>query len=103
MKRRISMDSMEEIQIMPGNRMEEIMQNIGMIVTMPMESGPMCRDIGISTAAYGMPDQQAMAIMTRDVFVAVEDQEPRAEVHTVDFDMGKEGHHTAIMEVEING
>ncbi|MBQ9269660.1 MAG: hypothetical protein IJ206_09115 [Oscillospiraceae bacterium] len=102
MKRVVSMEKMEQIQILPRNAMEEIMQNIGLIVTMPLESGPMCRDVGLNTKSFGMPEQQGRAIMTRDVFVAVQDQEPRAALQTVDFEgSATGGTTTAIMEVKI--
>lgn len=102
MKRVISMEKMDEIQLMPKNEMEEIVQNIGLIVAMPLASGPMCRDVGLSTESFGMPDQAGRAIMTRDVFVAVQDQEPRAALQTVDFEDSATGGGTmAVMEVEI--
>lgn len=102
MQRIINMGSMDEIKIMPESTEEEIMQNIGLIVAMPLESGPMCRDVGLSTQSFGMPEQQGRAILTRDVIVAVQDQEKRAEIESVDFELGETGGtNTAIMEVKI--
>lgn len=102
MKQYIKMDKMDDIQIMPGSTFDEIVQNIGLILAMPQESGPMCRDMGLSTEYLGLPDINGRAILTRDVFVAVQDQEPRAELKTVDFEGSTiEGTNTAIVEVEI--
>lgn len=104
MQRIIDMDAMETVQLMPETTAEEIIQNLALIVSMPLGSGPMCRDVGTSTESSGMPDLTGRAILTRDVFTAVQDQEPRVTLRTVDFEeSGTGGHHTAVMEVEING
>ncbi len=104
MQKIINMEQMDEIQIMPGNETAEILQNIGMIVTLPLESAPMCRGLGTSREYAGKPDMAGRTLLTRDIFTAIQDQEERVTLETVDLEgNGGSGGHTAILEVNLNG
>ena len=103
MKRTVAVKSFEGIEIMPENTTDEIVQNIGMITTMPLGSGPMCREIGVNTETSGMKDLTARALRTRDIYTAVQDQEPRVNIRNVAFQSGENGVHSAVMEVELDG
>lgn len=103
MKRTIEVEDFGEIQIMPEDTTEEIVQNIGMITTMALGSGPMCRELGVSQETTGMRDLAARALLTRDIYTAVQDQEPRVSLRNVEFQSGGNGVHDAVMEVELDG
>lgn len=103
MKRTIEMEAFEGIVLMPESTTEEIVQNIGMITAMTLGSGPMCREIGVSAESSGMRDPAAQALLTRDIYTAVQDQEPRVSLRNIEFQSGESGVHPAAMEVELDG
>jgi len=87
--------------VLPESEIDEITQNLAAIVTTPKGSVPMLRDCGLSSEWKGRRDRHGKALLTRDLFTAVQDQELRANLLTVDFEPGTaDGNWTAIMEVE---
>lgn len=97
-------DSMDEIKMMPETKKEEVLQCIKTIVTTTEGECPMCREIGVSKDALHWREVTAKTMLTRDIFVAVQDQEPRANVKTVDFDQREAlGTLNARLEVELDG
>lgn len=102
MKYSVDMGNPDEISIMPETTEQEIIQNIGFIVAMAKESGPMCRDVGLSTATMGGRDVASRALLTRDVFSAVQELESRVTMQDVTFEDGNNGKYTAVMEVHFN-
>lgn len=102
MRCRVDMGKQDEIKIMPESTEQEIIQNLGFIVATAKESGPMCRDVGLSTEAIGGRDAASRALLTRDIFSAVQELEYRVTLRDVTFEDGSDGKYTAVMEVEIN-
>ena len=90
-----------KMQLMPASEVEEITQNIGVIVSTPLGTAPMCRDVGLNNQAFYKPDIPAKALLIRDCFDAVADQEERAELISADFKRTGEGKWEATLEVEI--
>lgn len=97
-------DSLDNIQMMPETEKEEILQCIKTIMTTTAGECPMCREIGVSKDALHRRDATAKVMLTRDIFVAVQDQETRVNLKTVDFDEnGNSGILNARLEVEMDG
>lgn len=104
MKNRIDAGPMDEITLMPETEAAEIIQNVRMISATEAGSAPMCRNIGVSTEARHRPESVAKAILIRDVFTAVREQETRAELETVTVETTeKPGNLRPVMEVKIGG
>lgn len=97
-------DSLDDIRMMPESEKEEVLQCIKTIMTTTAGECPMCREIGISKDALHRRDITAKAMLTRDIFVAVQDQETRANLKTVDFsEAGNSGILNARLEVALDG
>jgi len=96
----VNMKGPDKIQIMPGSTKEEIIQNVGIILSTPLEGVPMARNVGMSRESSSKPDTVGVALLTRDCHVAVKEQEQRVSISTVDFDgAGDPGGWEAKMEV----
>ena len=97
-------DPMTEIKIMPDTKKEEILQCLKTIVTNYVGSCPMARDIGIGNDPLHRKDNWAKAIITRDVYVAIQDQEPRADARKISFDdTDVPGVLLPVVEVRLDG
>lgn len=104
MKRSVELGKPEEIIFIPERIEDEIIQNMGLIVALPQGTAPLLRTLGTSTESQGMPEMVGKAILTRDVFQSVQEQEPRVTLHEVDMTRKDgSGRYTAVMEVEISG
>lgn len=103
MKRIIGMEAPEELELLPKTTTDEIVQNITFITGTVKGTCPMCREIGIDNGAMGERDMKARTMLTRDVFLAMQDLEPRATLQNVRFESIEGETHTAVMEVEIDG
>ena len=89
------------MEVMPATEADEIIQNIGTILSIPQGSAPMCRNVGLSNEAFMKPDVIGKALLTRDCFSAVAEQEERAQLMSVDFEWTERGKWGATLEVEI--
>ena len=88
-------------EVLPEDRLTEATQNLAAIVTTPRGSVPMCRECGLSQEWKGRRDAVGKALLTRDCFTAVQDQEPRASLLSAGFErQAADGQWTAVLEVE---
>ena len=95
---------LETVEIMPESTEDEIVQNIKTIVSTTLGECPMCRDVGINPEAKHRPQSVAEVLLTRDIFMAMQDQEIRAELRNVEFgDMEEWGVLAPVLEVDIYG
>lgn len=96
-------DSMEDIRILPQTEKEDILQCLKTIVLTNAGSCPMCRDVGISGDPLHRRTGTAKILLTRDIFVAVQDQEPRADVTEVNYHDTEISIIEPVLEVKLNG
>ncbi|OBZ08932.1 hypothetical protein A8L34_22550 [Bacillus sp. FJAT-27264] len=59
---------------------DEIAQNIRTILSTPLGSAPLARNIGIDYDTVDDPHQIAVARVTSEIYAVIEDQEPRAQI-----------------------
>lgn len=103
MKRIVTMETPEEVELLPATTTDEVVQNIAFITGTVKGTCPMCREVGIDNKAMGERDLKARTILTRDVFAAMQELEPRATMRNVSFESAEGEIYPAVMEVEIDG
>ncbi|CAH1058844.1 GPW/gp25 family protein [Paenibacillus pseudetheri] len=81
----VDMTQPSRINFAPATRVEEISQNIRTILTTPLGSAPLARDIGIDYSIVDEPYQIAQARLTGEIYAAIAEQEPRAQLIDVSF------------------
>lgn len=79
---------LQNINLAPETREEEIMQNVAVIISTPKFSVPLDRGLGMAQRFVDKPIQVAQSILISEVLDAVERDEPRVEVLNVTFEMG---------------
>lgn len=95
---------LEAVEIMPENTEDEIVQNIQTIISTTLGEAPMCRDVGVSPEYLHRSQNVAQVMMTRDIFVAIQDQEKRANPRSVEFQTPEEwGTMSPVLEVDLGG
>ena len=93
---------LQNINLAPETREEEIMQNVAVIISTPKFSVPLDRGLGMAQRFVDKPIQVAQAILISEVLDAVERDEPRVEVLNVTFEMGgTPGALIPVVEVDI--
>lgn len=101
----ISAEEQSGIDLAPGSKEEEIMQNIKMILSTPQFSVPLDREFGLSQRFVDKPIPIAKTIGIAEVLDAIEKYEPRVEVVEVTFkespEEGKQGKIFPQVEVRI--
>ena len=75
----------KEINLAPGSVIEEVLQNIGMIISTPQYTVPLDRGFGLPQRFIDKPLPVAKAILVSEVLDAIEKYEPRAEVENITF------------------
>lgn len=89
------------INLAPKTVNEEVLQNINMIISTPKFSVPLDRDFGLAQKFVDKPLQIAQTMIVSEVMDAIEKYEPRAEVLSVEFELG-ESAGKMIPKVEVN-
>lgn len=73
------------VNFAPATTAAEVAQNIRMILTTPLGSAPLARDIGLDTSIIDESYPIAQARLMGEIMTAVATQEPRAVVTEVSF------------------
>ena len=76
---------LEEINLFPDTRIEEIVQNIQVLLTTVVGSVPLDRSLGIAAEFIDAPQPQAMMKMSIFALETIQQYEPRVEVTEIDF------------------
>lgn len=93
---------LQNINLAPETREEEILQNVAVIISTPKFSVPLDRGLGMAQRFVDKPIQVAQSILISEVLDAVERDEPRVEVLNVTFEMGgTPGALIPVVEVDI--
>jgi len=74
------------IQFTPQTLAEEVLQNVVMILTTIKNTAPLYRDFGLSARFLDMPTPAAEAKLVAELFDALAEYEPRAEVTSISFE-----------------
>lgn len=86
----VDMTQPSTINFAPATVAEEVAQNIRTILTTPLGSAPLAREIGLDYTAVDDPYLIAQARLIGEIMTAVAAQEPRAIVSEVSFNSGSE-------------
>ena len=108
MKNRVSetliCDTMETIILRPETEREDILQCLKTIANVHLASVPMCRDVGTDAEPLHRREDVARTLITRNLYVAMRDQETRAEVRGIRFEeSGYMGLLRPVLEVRLDG
>jgi phage baseplate assembly protein W len=100
----ITANARAKIDLAPETLVEEVLQNTAMILSTIKTTAPLHRDFGLSARFLDRPTPAAEALLIAEVFDAIEEYEPRAEILNVSFERdGKSGKVIPRLEVEIHG
>ena len=75
-----------EVDFAPQNEIAEILQNVRTVLAGCVGTFPLARGFGISWEHLDKPLPVVMSLMTAVIIDAVEEQEPRVTVQSVDFE-----------------
>ena len=91
-----------QIDFAPATVADEVMQNVRTIITTIKYSIPLDREFGIDGAVVDLPIQQTMAKMSSEIFRAIKQYEPRAEIESITFEGEETGRLIPKVEVKIS-
>lgn len=77
---------LQDIDLMPENEHQEIIQNIAVILDLVQKSCPMFRGGGLPGNLYGRPLSVVENILTGYIYDQIEELEPRAILSGVSFE-----------------
>ena len=93
-----------KINLAPATLVEEVLQNVSMITSTIKATAPLYRDFGLSARFLDRPTPAAKAMLIAELFDAMEEYEPRAEILNVSFEEDERtGKVVPRLEVEIHG
>lgn len=81
----VNMTQPSKIDFAPVSLAEEIAQNIRTILTTPLGSAPLARNIGLDYSIVDEPEQIVRARLMGEIMTAVAEQESRAVITEVAF------------------
>ncbi|OKP97774.1 lysozyme [Paenibacillus sp. P46E] len=81
----VDMTQPSTINFAPDTTAEEVAQNIRMILTTPLGSAPLARDVGLDLSIVDEPYPIARARLIGEIMTSVATQEPRAVITEVSF------------------
>lgn len=87
----ISNNELKAIDFAPATEIKEIIQNVKTILSTIKFSVPLMRDFGINASFVDLPVNAVKAKVTNEVFMAIKENEPRAEVKEIIFSNGIDG------------
>lgn len=90
-----------KLNFAPATEIEEIYQNIATILKTIRGSVPLDRDFGVDWSPVDMPEPVAMNRYRAEVIDAIERDEPRARVLSIDFVNTKDGVVDGILSPKI--
>ena len=100
----VKADGNATINLTPDSIVQEVLQNVAMILSTIKTTAPLYRDFGLSARFLDKPMPAAEAILIAEIFDAIEEYEPRAEVKNVSFERDERtGKIIPRLEVEIHG
>ena len=74
------------INLQPANTIEEVIQNVRMILSTVIYTVPYDRSLAITGEYLDNPIQLNKALVQADIFNAIKNREPRAEVRNISFE-----------------
>lgn len=74
-----------DINLFPQTIVQEIVQNIGILLTTVVGSVPLNRDLGLQETFIDDPQPRAMMQLSIFALETIQDYEPRVEVTEIDF------------------
>lgn len=77
----------DEVDFAPSNSVKEILQNCRTILNTVVGSVPLERNIGISWDYVGTPISVAIGLLKVAITEAFQEQEPRAQIESINFDV----------------
>ena len=102
MKYTVTAGECKKINIAPESVVEEVLQNISMILETVKNTVPLNRDFGLSSRFLDMPTPAAEAVLVSELYDAIEEYEPRAEIVNITFEKDElTGKELPRLEVEI--
>jgi len=96
----ITADGRAVINLAPESVTEEVLQNITMILLTLKNTAPLDRNFGLSARFLDKPTPAAEAILVAEIFDAIEEYEPRAEIVNISFERD-EGNGKVIPRLEV--
>lgn len=100
----VKADGGAAIILTPDSLVEEVLQNVVMILSTIKTTAPLYRDFGLSAQFLDKPTPAAEAILIAELFDAIEEYEPRAEIINVSFERDERtGKVIPSLEVKIHG
>ena len=92
-----------KINLAPETLTEEILQNLSTILQTIKNTAPLYRNFGISGSFLDKPIPVAESLLVAEIYEAVEQYEPRAEIVGITFEKDEStGKLNPCLEVEIN-
>ena len=76
----------DSISFQPSSEVEEILQNVRTILLTRLGSVPLDRDFGLSWEHIDKPVHIAQALTRAEIIEAIEKEEPRAVIESVEFE-----------------
>ena len=98
----VSASKQPAIDYAPGTVVEEVLQNVGTIITTIKGTIPLDRSFGIDGDVVDLPINVAKARLTNEIFRAIRIYEPRAVIESISFDGEASGHLIPTVEVSVN-
>lgn len=100
----LRIDEKQKINLSPQTVQEEVMQNICTIVNVVRGSCPFMRYFGLDGEFTDKPVNVAETIFASEIYEAIEEFEPRAEIVDIDFENCDKltGRMIPVLEVNIN-
>lgn len=77
---------LQNIDLAPANKYQEVLQNIAVILDTIQKSAPMLREMGIPGELYGRPLPVVENILVGEIYDQIEEHEPRAILGGVTFE-----------------
>ena len=74
-----------QISFAPKTLAEEVLQNVATILSTIKNTVPLFRDFGMSATFLDMPMPAAENLMIVEIFDAIQEYEPRAEILSISF------------------
>lgn len=94
--------SSNKINLEPKTIEEEVLQNVITLISTPKYNVPLNRDFGLAQRFVDMSLPTAKAIFISEIFDAIEEYEPRAELVKITFEQDKEMSGKIIPYLEVN-
>lgn len=90
------------VNLSPGNKYEEILQNIRTILATPVGSVPLDRDFGVDMSFIDRPLPKAQAEIASGIVSAIRTYEPRVSVKAITWTADADGVLRPKVTVRIN-